>query len=139
MLEIDCRKCENLSETCDSCKLYGNDPKKAAAACKTDLFMNYRPRKETPTKIAPGKTAWVIVRDEDGNAVEVAGYIFVARVAGAVIMTPRVNTYDLAGIMQYHIEQTAEFEETELVVFPASDCYATKTDAKVAIEVETEG
>ncbi len=43
MIEIDCRKCGNLKATGDGCKLYGNDPRKAAKACAADAFKNFTP------------------------------------------------------------------------------------------------
>jgi hypothetical protein len=138
MLEIDCRKCENLVSPSAGCRLYGAVPAIATAACIADRFKNYTPKQEPQTEITPGATVWVIARDEDNAALEVEGYVFLARVEDAVILTPKINDYDLAGIMAYHVEQTAEFEETSLVVFPAADCYAKKTDAVAAFTIETE-
>lgn len=139
MLEIDCRKCENLVSASAGCRLYGAIPAIATAACIADRFKNYSPKEEPQAEITPGATVWVIARDEENNALEVEGYVFLARVEGTVILTPKVNDYDLAGIMAYHTEQTAEFEETSLVVFPVADCYAKKTDAVAAFITETEG
>jgi hypothetical protein len=62
MIEIDCRKCTNLTESCDGCKLYGNDVKKAVDACCRDGFKNYH------QNLTPGSTVWVIESDEDGQA-----------------------------------------------------------------------
>lgn len=138
MLEIDCRKCTKLVSPSAGCRLYGAIPSIATAACIADRFKNYTPKEEPPAEITPGATVWVIARDEDGNALEVEGYVFLARVEGAVILTPKVNDYDLAGIMAYYVEQYAEFEEASLAVFPAADCYAKKTDAVAAFVTETE-
>lgn len=109
MDEIDCRICAKLTDTA--------------------------PTVET----APGTTVWVVARDEENTAVEVAGYVFLACVVGAVIASPRISDYELAGMMEYHMEQTAEYEETSLAVFPLEDCYATKPDALAAFARETEG
>lgn len=140
MIEIDCRKCENLRPTGDGCQLYGNDPKTATAACRSDMFMNYLPRKEKQAEITPGETVWVIERDEDGNAVEVGGYVLLARVAGAVIVSPKVYGRDtLESLMQYYAEEYAEYEQADLAVFPECDCYKSKAAASAAYGfVETE-
>lgn len=138
MIEIDCRKCGNLAETGDSCKLYGSDPRKAAAACKADKFKNYKPAPAPVAETTPGTTVWVIARDEEKTAVEVVGYVFLACVAGAVIASPRINDYELSDMLEYHMEQTAEWEETSMAVFPEEDCYATKPAAMAAYAKETE-
>lgn len=138
MIEIDCRKCGNLATTGAGCNLYGIDPQKATAACRRDRFANYKPAPVPLAEIAPGTTIWVIARDEENAAVEVAGYVLLARVQGAVIVSPRINDYDLEGMLEYHMEQTAEYEETDLVVFPEADCYATKPNAMAAFARETE-
>ena len=90
-------------------------------------------------KFTPGETVWVIERDEDGTAVEVVGYVFLALVAGAVIATSKIENYSLCGIMDYHIGQTAIDEETSLCVFPENDCYTIKADARAAYAEEVEG
>lgn len=41
MLEIDCRECLNCDMKNARCKLYGNDPEKAARACAADGFKGY--------------------------------------------------------------------------------------------------
>lgn len=139
MIEIDCRKCANLAETRDRCTLYGNDPKKAMAACRSDMFMNYSPQPKTPAGPAPGATVWVIVRDEDGAAVEVTGYIFLAQVEAVVICTPKVyGCEELDEILCYQIQTTAIDGEASLRVFPKEDCYAKKEDALESFEMETE-
>lgn len=42
MLEINCRKCENLINCVDGCRVYGSDAQKATKACAADRFMNYK-------------------------------------------------------------------------------------------------
>lgn len=86
-----------------------------------------------------GSIVWVVERDEDGNALEVAGSVLLARVAGAVITSPKVYGRDtLEDLMQYYIEEYAEFEACDLLVFPERDCYTEKAAAQAAYVAETE-
>ncbi len=39
MIEVDCRKCKNLSD--NGCSLYGNDADIAVARCAENCFANY--------------------------------------------------------------------------------------------------
>jgi len=90
-------------------------------------------------KFKPGEPLWVVERDEDGNACDVSGFLYMAEVAGAVIVTPKVYGCDsLTEILGYHIGQTAQDYDTDLAVFPADDCYLSKFDAKEALANETE-
>ena len=86
-----------------------------------------------------GSTVWIIERDEYGNALEVCGWVLLARVAGAVIASPKVYGRDtLEDLMQYYAEEYAEYESCDLCVFPERDCYTTKTAAQVALAAESE-
>ena len=139
MINIDCRKCANLAETGDRCTLYGSDPKKATAACRSDLFMNYTPRRENAEKFTPGQEVWVVERDEYGDACEVAGYVYLATVAHAVILTNYINDLDeLTDLLDYHIEETQNEYDTHLSVLPACDCYPNKMAARCALNTKTE-
>ena len=40
MIEVDCRKCKNLSD--NGCSLYGNDADVAVARCTENCFANYK-------------------------------------------------------------------------------------------------
>ena len=140
MIEIDCRKCANLAETRDGCKLYGNNPKTAVAACRADLFMNYSPQKAPAEKFTPGQEVWVVERDEDGNACDVAGYVYMATVKHAVILTSYINDLDeLSDLLDYHIEETQNDYDTHLAVYPACDCYPNKLAARCALNTALEG
>ena len=89
-------------------------------------------------KFNPGEAVWIVERDEDGNACETSGYMFLAEVADAVIVTSYINDLEsLEETIAYHIEQTAEDYDTHLSVFPAADCYADREEAKAALKTET--
>lgn len=93
--------------------------------------------KRVNAQTLPGSTVWVIERDEAGNAVEVCGYVLLARVAGAVIVSPKVYGRDtLEDLMQYYAEEYAEYEQADLAVFPERDCYTSQHAAHTAFVVE---
>jgi hypothetical protein len=84
---------------------------------------------------AIGEEAWVVERDEDGCAVDVSCYMFLAKAGDAVILTAYVN--DLPNVQEtlaYHMMETAANYGTDLAVFPANDCYTTREDAEKALE-----
>lgn len=90
-------------------------------------------------KFTPGMPVWVIERDEYGIACGFSGYVFLAHIREAVILSSYIEDYDLDGILGYHMERTAEDYETNLCVFPDEDCYASKDDCKAAFEMEQDG
>ena len=90
-------------------------------------------------KFTPGMTVWVIERDEDGNAYEIDGYVFLAHVQGVVILSSYVNDYDFDGILAYHVKCTAEDYATNLCVFPDEDCYANMDDCEADFKREQDG
>lgn len=140
MIEVDCRKCENLAGPPYSCKVYGPECGKAVRACAADHFKNYKAQDTKPQEFAPGERVYVVERDEAGNACEVSGYMYLAKAADAVILSPYINDLEtLEETLEYHIEQTAEEYDTHLAVFPAADCYATHPQAEMALITETEG
>lgn len=106
-----------------------------APAGRSEPMYEKRVNAQTPA----GSTVWVIERDEAGNAVEVCGYVLLARVAGAVIVSPKVYGRDtLEDLMRYYADEYAEYEECDLAVFPESDCYEEKAAASAAFAAETE-
>lgn len=87
----------------------------------------------------PGMPVWVIQRDEDGVADEVAGYVFLAHVNNVVILSHYVNDYDFDNILEYHVQCTAEEYDTDLCVFPYNDCYSNREDCKTDFMAEVNG
>jgi hypothetical protein len=85
----------------------------------------------------PGEEVWVVERDEAENATGVAGFVFLAEVEGAVIVSPYINgRRDLEDLLEYHIEETAENYDTDLSVFPSRDCFGIREEAKDAYKAE---
>ena len=88
-------------------------------------------------KLNVGAEVWVVERDEDGIACEVSGYMFLTEVADFVIASGYINGMTrIEGILAYHAQETAENYDTDLVVFPAVDCWPTKEAAYAALAEE---
>ena len=89
------------------------------------------------TKLTPGMIVWVIERDREGNACELCGYVFLAKVGFAVILAHRIYCLDsLEELLYYFIGETREESELPMVVFPVSDCYIDRETAKEALLAE---
>lgn len=87
-------------------------------------------------KFASGQEVWIVER-EDGEATEYSGYVCVAQVDMAVIVSPYINgSGDIVDILSDQIEQTAEGGTGDLEVYPISDCYETKEAAAAALKGE---
>lgn len=87
-----------------------------------------------------GDTVWVLTRDEDGVPNDVDGYMLLAVAGNAVIVTSFVDDQDdLDSTLAYHIRETAVNFDSDLAVFPLSDCYAVYEAARAALDVESEG
>ena len=80
-----------------------------------------------------GDEVWVVER-EYGEAVDITCYIFLAKSKGCIIGTSRINDYNLDEIIEYHINETQENLDTDLVVYPEADCFATKEEAEKALK-----
>ena len=46
VIDVDCRKCENVDFENDCCTLYGKDPDVAVRRCIRDRWVNYNPVRE---------------------------------------------------------------------------------------------
>ncbi len=93
-----------------------------------------------------GDCVWVIERDEDGEALDVAGSMFLAEVLGflaevleAVIVSAYINDMTEAEeTLSYHMLETVENYDTALMVFPSKDVYQTKAEAETALREAAE-
>lgn len=85
-----------------------------------------------------GQTCWVVERDEDGEACELGGYIFIAQIPGYTIVAPTLNgSDDVKVLMDDQVQQTAEDYHGDLAVFPAQDVYAERQKAQEALDNAT--
>lgn len=146
MVEIDCRKCQNLQTVAGSthvgrltarCKCYG-PADKAPERCAADAFKYYYPMR-TPDEYKPGMTVWCVERNNSDEPAEVNDYVFLAKVQAAVIASPYYDgTNDLDDVLSYHYQETRDENETALRVFPACDCYPAESLAREALAKERE-
>lgn len=85
----------------------------------------------------PGQEVWIVERDEDGEAHEVSGYVFLAEVAGYAILSPYVNDHgDLEYLLDYHRRETCTDYDAELPVVHLDDCYPSWAAAHRALDEE---
>ena len=86
-----------------------------------------------------GDCVWAIERDEYGEALDVAGSMFLAEVLGFVIASAYINGMTEAQkTLSYHMQETVEGYDTTLMVFPSEDVYQTKAEAETALREAAE-
>lgn len=84
-------------------------------------------------KFAPGSEVWIVERDEDGEAAEVSGFVFVVSVSGIAIVSPSINgCSDLDFILSNFVEETASNFSGDFSGYPISDCYKSHEEAEAA-------
>lgn len=86
--------------------------------------------------VKPGDEVWAVERDEDGNACEVSGYMYLASCGGFVILSIYINDIEsLEETMEEHSQRTAEDYNTDAIaVFPVEDCFTTLEGAETALK-----
>ena len=85
----------------------------------------------------PGQKVWVVERDEDGEAYEVCGYVFLAEIADYAVLSPYVNDRsDLEYLLDYHRRETCSDFDAELPVVYLDDCYPSQMAAHCAFDEE---
>ena len=75
-----------------------------------------------PCKV--GDEIWVVEEDD------ITCYMFLAKSKGCIIATSWINDYDIDETIEYHINETQDNQETDLVVYPEEYCFATKAQAE---------
>ena len=90
-------------------------------------------------KFAPGSEVWIVERDEDGEATEVSGFVFVVSVSDIAIVSPSINDCsDLDFILSDFVEETASSFSGNFSGYPISDCYKSHEEAEAALRREQE-
>ena len=112
----DCKKCG----LCDKCFIY----READYLLANGVIV-------PPCKV--GDDVWVIDR-EDGEAVGVSCVMFLAKSKGCIIATAQINDYDLDEIIEYHIIETQDNIDTDLMVYSDDDCFLTREEAERALK-----
>lgn len=93
---------------------------------------------ENNKNITPGECVWVTARNEIGEPEEINGYMYLAHVADAVVLTPYINSIiQVEEVIEHLIKETAEDNWLPLAVFPDKDCYLSYEEAQAAMEQET--
>ncbi len=88
-------------------------------------------------KFAPGSEVWIVERDEDGEATEVSGFVFVVSVSGVAIVSSSINNCsDLDFILGDFVEETASSFSGDFSGYPISDCYKSQEEAEAALRRE---
>lgn len=77
----------------------------------------------------PGDKIWVLER-EDGEPVDISCVQFLAKSKGCIIATSWINDYDIDETIEYHIDETQNNLDTDLMVYPEEDCFLTIEEAK---------
>ena len=91
-------------------------------------------------KFAPGSEVWIVERDEDGEATEVSGFVFVVSVSGVAIVSSSINNCsDLDFILGDFVEETASSFSGDFSGYPISDCYKSHEEAEAALRRERDG
>lgn len=86
-------------------------------------------------RFTPGDTVYVIERDEDGNACEPFGYMFLAVADNFAICSAFINDLtELDETMACLSDDTVENDETGLAIFPLPDVFRHQDDARRCFE-----
>ncbi len=86
-------------------------------------------------KFEPGSAAWVVERTEEGEAIDVSCYVFLAQVLDMVLVSPSIqDSSDPNDILAYLAAETVKNYAGEVSVYPLSDVYATADEAYTAME-----
>lgn len=112
--EPDCLLCEEASDKCQKCE-HRWEYKLADHLIENGVIV-------PPCKVGDG--IWVVEEDD------ITCYMFLAKSKGCVIATSWINDYDLDETIEYHIAETQDNLDTDLVVFPEEYCFATKEEAE---------
>lgn len=87
----------------------------------------------------PGSDVYIVERDECGVACDVSGYMFLAQVGQAVIVSAFLDGYEtLEETLQCYIDETAGGYHTDMFVFPSNDCYDGLEDALAVLRDEAD-
>lgn len=94
-------------------------------------------RSEADKHFEPGETVYIVERDEDGNANDTAGVIFLFSLENVVFCSPGINGHiDLEYLLSEFVRETAEScGRSSVCVYPKKDCYHTLAEAEAALEM----
>ncbi len=86
-------------------------------------------------RFSPGQTVWVIERDEDNEAYDFSGYVFVTSLRGIALVSPEINwSSEIDVILMEQIKSRINCSGGSIEAYPADDCYLTREEAEAALE-----
>ena len=86
------------------------------------------------TKFCPGDRVYVVEWDMFGCGCDMAYYMYIAETENAVIVSPYIEGHDTFDeIIQSMIDETCNYTETSVCVFPIEDCYHNEEEVRIAI------
>lgn len=85
-------------------------------------------------RFSPGQTIWAIERDEDGEAYDLSGYVFVTSLRGIALVSPKINgSSEIDVILMDQVESRINYADGCIEAYPADDCYLSREAAKKAL------
>lgn len=88
-------------------------------------------------ELKSGMPVYIVERDENNEACDAVGYMFLAQACDYVIVTAWISDLETAEeTLEYHAQETAANYDTDLSVFPLCDCYISKEEAQFALNEE---
>ena len=91
-------------------------------------------------RFSPGQTVWVIERDEDGEAYDFSGYVFVTSLRGIALVSPKINgSSEIDVILMDQVESRINYADGCIEAYPADDCYLSREAAEKALGEDARG
>lgn len=91
-------------------------------------------------RFSPGQTVWVIERDEDGEAYDFSGYVFVTSLRGIALVSPKINgSSEIDVILMDQVESRINYADGCIEAYPADDCYLSREAAEKALGSDNNG
>lgn len=85
-------------------------------------------------RFSPGQTVWVIERDEDGEAYDFSGYVFVTSLRGIALVSPKINgSSEIDVILMDQVESRINYADGCIEAYPVDDCYLSREAAEQAL------
>ena len=85
-------------------------------------------------KFEAGNEIWILERDGD-EPYEISGVTYLATVGEYVIACPLFYGLDtLKEVMEQFVEETQDNSCLDMSVYPLSDCFATRDEARAELE-----
>ena len=88
-------------------------------------------------RFSPGQVVWAVERNEDGEAVDFYGYVFVTSLRGVALVSPKINgSSEIDVILMDQVESRISSSGGSIEAYPIDDCYLTREEAEKALKGE---